>query len=150
MFLEHQISILEWFLKDHVTEDWSNDAENSALHHRNKLLYFWSNKSLFNGTITQIIYFEDNVQPNNWCTPLTSTVWSGEKYNRSQWGPTTVWLPTFFKISSFAFNRRQKFIQVWSNLRLSKWWQRFHFWVNFKNVPPIYTIQENISNFAQI
>ncbi len=30
MFLE-QIIILEWFLKDHVTEDWSNDAENSAL-----------------------------------------------------------------------------------------------------------------------
>ncbi len=28
MFLE-QISILEWFLKD--TEDWSNDAENTAL-----------------------------------------------------------------------------------------------------------------------
>ncbi len=37
MFLEQQIRILEWFLKDHVTEDWSNDAENSALHHMNKL-----------------------------------------------------------------------------------------------------------------
>ncbi len=35
MFLEHQISILELFLKDCETEDWSNDAENSALHHRN-------------------------------------------------------------------------------------------------------------------
>jgi len=30
MFLEQQISILEWFLKDHVTEDWSNDGENTA------------------------------------------------------------------------------------------------------------------------
>ncbi len=32
MFLEQQISILEFFLKDHVTltDDWSNDAENSA------------------------------------------------------------------------------------------------------------------------
>ncbi len=29
--LEHLISKLEWFLKDHVTLDWSNDAENSAL-----------------------------------------------------------------------------------------------------------------------
>ncbi len=38
MFLEQQISILEWFLKDHVTEDWSNDAENSAVHHRNKYI----------------------------------------------------------------------------------------------------------------
>ncbi len=34
---EQQIVILEWFLKDHVSEDWSNGAENSALHHRNKL-----------------------------------------------------------------------------------------------------------------
>ncbi len=32
MFLEQQISILEWFLKDHAhTEDWNNDAENSVL-----------------------------------------------------------------------------------------------------------------------
>ncbi len=31
MLLEQQISILEWFLKDHDTEDWSNDAENSDL-----------------------------------------------------------------------------------------------------------------------
>ncbi len=32
MFHEQQISILEWFLRDHVdTEDWSNDAENTAL-----------------------------------------------------------------------------------------------------------------------
>ncbi len=31
MFLEQQISILEWFLKHHVTQDWSNDAEKSAL-----------------------------------------------------------------------------------------------------------------------
>jgi len=32
MFLDHQIIILECFLKGHVTltEDWSNDAENSA------------------------------------------------------------------------------------------------------------------------
>ncbi len=31
MFLEQKISRLEWFLKDRDTEDWSNDAENSAL-----------------------------------------------------------------------------------------------------------------------
>ncbi len=29
MFLEHQI--LEWFLMDHVSDDWNNDAENPAL-----------------------------------------------------------------------------------------------------------------------
>jgi len=34
MFPKQQIIILEWFPKDHVTlksEDWSNDAKNSAL-----------------------------------------------------------------------------------------------------------------------
>ncbi len=31
MFLEQQISILEWFLKDHVTLKTSNDDENSDL-----------------------------------------------------------------------------------------------------------------------
>ncbi len=31
MFLEQQISILEWFWRSCDTEDWSNDAENTAL-----------------------------------------------------------------------------------------------------------------------
>ncbi len=35
MFLEQQINILE---ESWDTEDWDNDAENSVLHHRNKLL----------------------------------------------------------------------------------------------------------------
>jgi len=30
-----------------------------------------------------------------------------------------VWLPTFFKISYFVFNRRNTFKQVWNNLRFS-------------------------------
>jgi len=42
----------------------------------------------------------------------------GEKNNGSQWGPT-VWLPIFFKISSFVIHRRKKCIQVWNNLRVS-------------------------------
>ncbi len=29
-------------------------------------------------------------------------------YYQSQWGPATVWLPTFFKISSFVFSTRIK------------------------------------------
>ncbi len=41
-------------------------------------------------------------------------------------------LVTFFKISSFVFSRTKKFIQVWNYLRVSKWWQNFHFfWVNY-------------------
>ncbi len=34
MFLEQHIIMIS---EDHVTEDWSNDAENTAAHHRNKL-----------------------------------------------------------------------------------------------------------------
>jgi len=30
--------------RSHDTEDWSNDAENSALHHRNKLHKIFSNR----------------------------------------------------------------------------------------------------------
>ncbi len=45
--------------------------------------------------------------------------------------PKTAWLQTFFKISSFVFSRTKKFIQVWNYLRVSKWWQNFHFWVNY-------------------
>ncbi len=40
MFLQQQISILEWFLKImRESEYWSNDAENSALHQINQLKY---------------------------------------------------------------------------------------------------------------
>ncbi len=35
MFLKQQISMIS--VESCDTEDWSNDAENSALHHRNKL-----------------------------------------------------------------------------------------------------------------
>ncbi len=34
MFLEQYIIMIS---EDHVTEDWSNDAENTAAHHRSKL-----------------------------------------------------------------------------------------------------------------
>ncbi len=36
-----------------------------------------------------------------------------------------------FIISSFVFNIRKKLIQVWNDMRVSKWWQHFHFWVNY-------------------
>ncbi len=52
-------------------------------------------------------------------------------YYGSQWCPKTAWLQTFFKISSFVFSRTKTFIQVWNYLRVSKWWQNFHFWVNY-------------------
>ncbi len=45
--------------------------------------------------------------------------------------PQNCSFPTFFKISSFVFSRTKTFIQVWNYLRVSKWWQNFHFWVNY-------------------
>ncbi len=61
--------------------------------------------------------------------PLTSIVFFS--YYGSQWCPKTAWLQTFFKISSFVFSRTKTFIQVWNYLRMSKWWQNVHFWVNY-------------------
>ncbi len=37
----------------------------------------------------------------------------------------------FFKISSFVFSIRKKLIPVWNDMRMNKWWQHFHFWVNY-------------------
>ncbi len=45
--------------------------------------------------------------------------------------PETALFPTFFRISSFVFCRTKTFIQDWNYLRVSKWWQHFHFWVNY-------------------
>ncbi len=53
------------------------------------------------------------------------------KYYGSQWCPRTALFPSFFRISSFVFSRTNTFIQVWNYLRVSKWWQNFHFWVNY-------------------
>ncbi len=39
----------------------------------------------------------------------------------SQCGPATVWLPTFFKIPYFVFSTRNKWIQVWDNMWVSKY-----------------------------
>ncbi len=33
----------------------------------------------------------------------------GNKYYRSQWGPSDVWLPAFFKVFSFMFNIRNSY-----------------------------------------
>ncbi len=52
-----------------------------------------------------------------------------KQYYGSQWCPRTALFPSFFRISSFVF-RTNTFIQVWIYLRMSKWWQDFHFWVH--------------------
>ncbi len=32
-----------------------------------------------------------------------------------------------FQISSFVFHRRKKGMQIWNDMRVSKWWQNFNF-----------------------
>ncbi len=39
--------------------------------------------------------------------------------------------PTFFKISTFMFNIRKNLVWVWNDMRVCKWCQKFHFWVNY-------------------
>jgi len=39
-------------------------------------------------------------------------------------------IKTFFQISSFVYSRTNKHIEVWNNMRVSKYWQNFNFWVN--------------------
>ncbi len=74
-------------------------------------------------------YSEECGKQSSSGAPLTSIVFFS--YYGSQWCPRTAWLQTFFKISSFVFSRTKTFIQVWNYLRVSKWWQNFHFWVNY-------------------
>ncbi len=40
-----------------------------------------------------------------------------------------------FSSKYLPFGRTKKFIQVWNYFRLSKWWQHFHFWVNYPFKP---------------
>ncbi len=60
-----------------------------------------------------------------------------KKYYQSHWGPETVWLPTFFKVS-FMFSRINKYFPVWNNLWVCK-----RFWVLVH--PPNMTVHESFS-----
>ncbi len=72
MFLEKQISILEWFLKDHVTLKKSNDAEKSALHHMNKLHFkiYWNQKQLFKIVKGSYDVAKKNIILCIWCNAM--------------------------------------------------------------------------------
>jgi len=65
-------------------------------------------------------YFEERLEPNSCLVPLTSI-----------WKSMVAKFQSFFKISSFVFSSRKKLIQVCSNLRVSKWWKNFYFWVEY-------------------
>ncbi len=72
-------------------------------------------------------------------------------YCGSQWCPKTDRLQTSFKISSFVFSRTKTFIQVWNYLRVSKWWQNFHFWEKYNVqilLEPLYTTKVSTVIFS--
>jgi len=60
---------------------------------------------LFENIIDILSFLFDNVTDNS---DLLFILFS--PYYGSQWCPSTVWLPIFYKISSFVFSRRNKFI----------------------------------------
>ncbi len=54
---DKKYSILEWFFSVPCdTKDWSNDAENSALHHRNKVQYYYNTVKLQHYFIILLFY----------------------------------------------------------------------------------------------
>ncbi len=89
-------------------------------------------------------YSEECGKQSSSGAPLTSIVFFS--FYGSQWCPKSAWLQNFFKISSIVFGRTKTFIQVWNYLRVSKWWQNFHFWVNY---PFKYYIVHSLCNMFQ-
>ncbi len=59
------------------------------------------------------------------------------KYYESHWGLESVWLSTLFKVFCDRVCSTEELIQVWNTWGVIKWWQNFHFRVNYffkKNV----------------
>ncbi len=63
--------------------------------------------------------------PNLYVLTVAIDFHSMEK-NTTKWLLSTVWLPTFL----YRFNS-YKLILVWINIRVSKWWNNFLFWVKY-------------------
>jgi len=62
--------------------------------------------AIFNCLVTKIFF---RILAFKQLTPVAIDFHTWEKKILSQWLFSTVWLPTFFKISSFAFNRRNSY-----------------------------------------
>ncbi len=64
------------------------------------------------------------------CRTKKKIFWSGFcLYNESHWGPKHNWTPLTF--IWWTKKERKKVIQVWNDLRVSKFRQHLHFWVNY-------------------
>jgi len=72
-------------------------------------------KALSSFTVSNLYEFLSSAEQDRTVDITSSTSKVGKKKNtleESQWGTSTIWLLTFFKILSFVFSRREKFIQV--------------------------------------
>ncbi len=57
---------------------------------------------------------------------------------------------TFILTSHFAFYRRKKVKPVWNDMRVIKWFQNFHFWVNYSfKLLVLLTLVEGISKACE-
>ncbi len=62
--------------------------------------------------------------------------------------PQNSLITSFLQISSFVFGRTK--IQVWNYLRVSKWWQNFHFWVNYPFKPFFWSYCRQYAFYSKI
>jgi len=62
---------------------------------------------------------------------LSSFNYSPSSCAKPVWISFFSWTQKKTKEYSFVFSRRNKIIQVWNTLRVSKWWQNIHFWLNY-------------------
>ncbi len=80
---------------------------------------------------------------------LRLVLWSRVTYiyiyiNESQWGPVLFWTPLTFIAWTNSFSSsivlQKKVIPFWNDMRVSKWWQKFHVWVNcpFKGISTVH------------
>ncbi len=86
---------------------------NTIITHSKLVLYL----SEFLSSAEHTCYFEECGKPNSCWSPVSPIVFF---YILLSSVPATVWLPTFFEISYFVFTTRNKLIQVWDNMSVSK------------------------------
>jgi len=107
-----------------------------------KIIYFRSGQTFLHELLFTI--FKGIVQFAHWLPNDMRKIYYG-----NQWGPSTVWLPTFFKISSFVFSGREKFIQVWKDLKEILTWFYYFFFVNNSSKDVTFLCCELCANIKQ-
>ncbi len=74
-------------------------------------------------------YSEECGKQSSSGAPLTSIVYFFLLWKSMV--PQNSLVTNFLQNIFLVFGRTKKCIQVWNYLRVSKWWQNFHFWVNY-------------------